>query len=51
MKSHYNHMGIPARIFVQLNGKVPIVGYIFISSFFSLCSNYVLCNLKVISLS
>lgn len=44
-------MGIPARIFVQLNGKVPIIGFIFISSFFfHHVPIYICYNLKVISL-
>lgn len=25
-------MGIPARVFVKLNGKVPVIDYIFIAS-------------------
>lgn len=33
MKSHYSYMGIPARIFVQLNGKLLTVSCIFILSF------------------
>lgn len=32
-------MGISARVFVQINGKVPIVGFIF-TSFFSLSQSY-----------
>lgn len=32
MKSHSDYMGIPARVFVKLNGKVPVIDYIFIAS-------------------
>lgn len=50
MKSHSDYMGIHARAFVQLNGKVPVIDYIFIASLLHYVAINVPCNLKVISL-